>query len=170
MAFICPRRRSSNERNLNPTAGIMMEHGIPAEVQCPICQDIFLDPSTLPCGHTFCLGCLRNTYAHSTRSGIAPVCATCRALLPKRRARSSINYQFRDLLQRCYSEAERARRAETQPPVTPPPPAEIAGGCPASGQALGKPYMPRGVATSNGRAAVYEGTFLQAAPVATDNA
>jgi tripartite motif-containing protein 2/3 len=27
-------------------------------VECGICLDIYTDPRVLPCGHTFCLGCL----------------------------------------------------------------------------------------------------------------
>lgn len=27
-------------------------------MECPICQEIFKNPTTLPCGHTFCMKCL----------------------------------------------------------------------------------------------------------------
>ena len=113
----------------------MLEDGtpLPADVLCPICCDIFLDPTTLPCGHTFCQGCLADSAAHAARSRTAPRCGTCREPLPKRRpGEGAINFQFRDLLQRCYTEAERARRAEAQPAA---PPAEATNSC--------KPYMPR---------------------------
>lgn len=28
-------------------------------LKCPVCQDIFTDPVTLPCGHDFCLTCIQ---------------------------------------------------------------------------------------------------------------
>uniref|UniRef100_A0A3P9KFN2 RING-type domain-containing protein n=1 Tax=Oryzias latipes TaxID=8090 RepID=A0A3P9KFN2_ORYLA len=44
---------------------------------CPVCQDIFIDPRQLPCGHSMCLSCLNNLLDHSSDSPLR--CPDCRA-------------------------------------------------------------------------------------------
>jgi hypothetical protein len=45
---------------------------------CIICHNVFDDPSSLKCGHAFCLECLNSTL------GISRRCPTCRVTVPKK--------------------------------------------------------------------------------------
>ncbi|KAL6120047.1 uncharacterized protein ACO6RY_04489 [Pungitius sinensis] len=46
------------------------------ELSCPICLQLFSDPVVLPCGHNYCLACIRMT-ADST-DNTSPRCPECR--------------------------------------------------------------------------------------------
>ncbi|KIW66712.1 hypothetical protein PV04_06017 [Phialophora macrospora] len=46
------------------------------ELECQVCYQIMLDPSTTACGHTFCRKCLSRAMDHSN------YCPMCRRLLP----------------------------------------------------------------------------------------
>ncbi|MGL5843068.1 MAG: RING finger domain-containing protein, partial [Aeromonas hydrophila] len=36
------------------------------QLQCPICLDVFTDPVTTPCGHNFCMLCLKKFWDSSS--------------------------------------------------------------------------------------------------------
>ncbi|GAA5869904.1 hypothetical protein JCM8547_008101 [Rhodosporidiobolus lusitaniae] len=44
--------------------------------ECQVCVQLFHEPVTVPCGHSFCRGCLARAYDHST------LCPLCRSSLP----------------------------------------------------------------------------------------
>ena len=46
--------------------------------KCMICFDSLRDPTTLPCGHSFCTGCVSELRA----KGVSETCPLCRAPLP----------------------------------------------------------------------------------------
>lgn len=51
-------------------------------LRCPICQDFFTDPVTLPCGHDFCLTCIKAVW-ETDGSDEGPVfCPECQIFLP----------------------------------------------------------------------------------------
>ncbi|XP_058251905.1 E3 ubiquitin-protein ligase TRIM21-like [Hemibagrus wyckioides] len=50
------------------------------ELQCPICQDVFTDPVTTPCGHNFCMICLKEFWDSSSHCQ----CPVCKTDFPKR--------------------------------------------------------------------------------------
>ena len=53
---------------------------------CSICQDIFDDPQSLPCMHTFCKGCI-NEHFRVNKESSCPLCrnpAWKRQLVPNR--------------------------------------------------------------------------------------
>ena len=56
---------------------------IEAEFTCPICEEIFTQPKTIPCLHTFCEQCIRATIEASERLGNELRCPVCRAELPR---------------------------------------------------------------------------------------
>ena len=84
---------------------------LPEEVLCGVCLSLFIDPCTLTCGHTWCERCLREICSRA-----AARCPSCRARIL---SPPSVNIQFRKLLQRCFGEAERARRERLPPSDTP---------------------------------------------------
>ncbi|XP_051555436.1 E3 ubiquitin/ISG15 ligase TRIM25-like isoform X2 [Myxocyprinus asiaticus] len=56
------------------------------ELTCPVCLDLYRDPHMLPCGHNFCLPCLRRLKSRSDRGRLR--CPECR-----QSHRSSANWQ-----------------------------------------------------------------------------
>ena len=97
------------KRGRRDTAASMAS--LPEEVLCGVCLSIFVDPCTLTCGHTWCERCLREICCRP-----AARCPACRARIL---SLASVNIQFRQLLQRCFGEAERARRERLPPNDTP---------------------------------------------------
>lgn len=47
-----------------------------SELECQVCVQLFLDPLTAPCGHTFCQRCLQRALDHSDK------CPLCRSDFP----------------------------------------------------------------------------------------
>ncbi|XP_020896601.2 E3 ubiquitin-protein ligase TRIM71 [Exaiptasia diaphana] len=52
-----------------------------AQLTCVICNDIFTDPRTLPCLHTFCFKCIKNWNEACQREMKRLRCPTCRAVV-----------------------------------------------------------------------------------------
>lgn len=46
---------------------------IPAFLKCPICFMLFVNPSRINCGHTFCLACIR-TWTKKQSPAACPIC------------------------------------------------------------------------------------------------
>lgn len=49
----------------------------PEAFSCPICLEILRDPATLPCGHTYCLVCIRTHWDQAAAKGSCE-CPQCR--------------------------------------------------------------------------------------------
>ncbi|CAJ1085876.1 E3 ubiquitin-protein ligase TRIM39-like [Xyrichtys novacula] len=62
------------------------------QFQCTICQQVFTDPVTTPCGHNFCLSCIQSEWD----SGDACQCPACDKSFPSR-PEISINTAFKEL-------------------------------------------------------------------------
>eukprot|EP00158_Paraphelidium_tribonemae_P007763 Partr_v1_DN28352_c3_g1_i5_m79302 putative RING finger len=55
-------------------------------VLCTICVDIFANPFTLECGHSFCYACISGWFDTSCGDGddyISPTCPTCRRIVSR---------------------------------------------------------------------------------------
>uniref|UniRef100_A0A8C4X1V8 Uncharacterized protein n=1 Tax=Eptatretus burgeri TaxID=7764 RepID=A0A8C4X1V8_EPTBU len=53
------------------------------EFTCVVCFELFTEPVTLPCGHSFCCGCLEK-YWKSNDETTAVLCPTCREVFPQK--------------------------------------------------------------------------------------
>lgn len=54
---------------------------IEESLECPVCQDVFTDPVTLPCGHNFCLSCIRTVWETDDSNKVPLFCPECQVLL-----------------------------------------------------------------------------------------
>jgi len=60
------------------------EEDVPLELRCPICLDLYQKPLFLPCGHTYCKGCIQQVVDKGdkeTKKKQRFVCPTCRNII-----------------------------------------------------------------------------------------
>ena len=58
-----------------------------AEMKCPVCRTLEVDPCTLQCGHTICQLCLARMYKNSYK--VCPMCKEPWSMFP------AISYDYR---------------------------------------------------------------------------
>ena len=56
---------------------------IEEEITCSICGDLFTDPKTIPCLHTFCKQCIEKSIESNKKIASMVCCPLCRAPLPR---------------------------------------------------------------------------------------
>ena len=56
---------------------------IEEEITCSICGNLFTDPKTIPCLHTFCKQCIEKSIESSKKLGSIVCCPLCRAPIPR---------------------------------------------------------------------------------------
>ncbi|CAK9111852.1 unnamed protein product [Durusdinium trenchii] len=78
---------------------------VPPHLECAICWKLLLEPVSVPCGHTFCQGCLAQAL------GYRNVCSVCRAPVPPGQA---VNVLIRSMIAEQYPRALAHRRQEQQ--------------------------------------------------------
>ncbi|XP_031749164.1 E3 ubiquitin/ISG15 ligase TRIM25-like [Xenopus tropicalis] len=72
------------------------------ELNCSICWDIYTDPVTLPCGHSFCQGCIGRTWDGQKEIGETPSCPECRQRY-RRQPELKRNLRLRNIAERLLS-------------------------------------------------------------------
>ncbi|XP_030634327.1 tripartite motif-containing protein 16-like [Chanos chanos] len=53
------------------------------QFMCPVCLDLFKDPVTIPCGHSYCMGCIRGYWGQDDQKGVYS-CPQCRQNIRQR--------------------------------------------------------------------------------------
>uniref|UniRef100_A0A8C4Q061 Uncharacterized protein n=1 Tax=Eptatretus burgeri TaxID=7764 RepID=A0A8C4Q061_EPTBU len=53
------------------------------ELTCPVCFELYNEPTTLPCGHSFCLVCIETSWK-SRGEDTGCVCPSCREVFPQK--------------------------------------------------------------------------------------
>ena len=56
---------------------------IEEEITCSICGDLFTDPKTIPCLHTFCKQCIEKSIESNKKMSSVVCCPLCRTSLPR---------------------------------------------------------------------------------------
>ncbi|XP_065886762.1 E3 ubiquitin-protein ligase TRIM71-like [Dysidea avara] len=56
---------------------------IEEEITCSICGNLFTDPKTIPCLHTFCKRCIERSIESNKKMAVIVSCPLCRASLPQ---------------------------------------------------------------------------------------
>ena len=73
--------------NLNRTSSLQQSEEelqqIEEEITCAICGNLYNDPKTIPCLHTFCKSCLEGSIKSNKKMAVEVSCPVCRAPLPR---------------------------------------------------------------------------------------
>ncbi|XP_066400657.1 uncharacterized protein [Miscanthus floridulus] len=80
------------------------------ELSCAICLEICFEPTTTPCGHSFCMKCLRHAAAKCGKR-----CPKCRQLISNSRS-CTINTVLWNTIQLLFPSEVEARKSSTSPP------------------------------------------------------
>ncbi|CAM9489660.1 unnamed protein product, partial [Phaeothamnion confervicola] len=79
---------------------------VPAEFECVLCLRLYFEPVSLPCGHTYCRGCLKRALKSATR------CPVCRAPTVPDAAGAAANLVIVSCIQRLHRDAYAERGRE----------------------------------------------------------
>lgn len=69
-------------------------------LKCPVCQDFFTDPVTLPCGHHFCLTCIQAVWETDGSEDGPFFCPECQIFFPadlKLEVNTSLQIKVKDV-------------------------------------------------------------------------
>ncbi|KAL3526139.1 hypothetical protein ACH5RR_014511 [Cinchona calisaya] len=105
------KKRSGNESYVQGSTVSSSSSAIPCidrlreELSCAICLEICFEPSTTPCGHSFCKKCLR-----SAADKCGKKCPKCRQLISNGRS-STVNTVLWNTIQLLFPQEVEARKA-----------------------------------------------------------
>jgi len=71
---------------------------IEEEITCAICRDLFNDPKTIPCLHTFCKSCLEKSIETNKKMMVDVCCPSCRAPVHSEIASIPTNFTIKSLV------------------------------------------------------------------------
>lgn len=83
--------------------------------KCPVCQDFFTDPVTLPCGHDFCLTCIQTVWETDGPNEGPFFCPECQIFLP-----SDLTLEINTSLQTKVKDFTTNKQPAAQLQATPP--------------------------------------------------
>ena len=69
------------------------------EVTCSICKEIFTEPKTISCLHTFCEACIKLTIGGNKRLGNKNCCPICRTEFPEDATKILVNFSIKRLIE-----------------------------------------------------------------------
>ena len=69
------------------------------EVTCSICKEIFTEPKTISCLHTFCEACIKLTIESNKRLGSKNCCPMCRTEFPDDVTKIPVNFSIKRLIE-----------------------------------------------------------------------
>ncbi|CAM9631229.1 unnamed protein product, partial [Heterosigma akashiwo] len=69
----CSKLKTERENKMASSAGTESEVNIPQEFECNVCLNLLFEPTSLPCGHSYCKACLKKTLEFKQE------CPSCRA-------------------------------------------------------------------------------------------
>ena len=90
---------------------------IEEEITCSICQDVFTEPKTILCLHTFCEQCIESSIESSRRSGSNISCPLCRTELSQDVAKLPTNFAIKRLIEIFRKRQESMRTTPRAKPV-----------------------------------------------------
>ncbi|KAL4852999.1 E3 ubiquitin-protein ligase [Chlorella vulgaris] len=87
-----------------------MDRRLQRQCECPVCFEYFTEPSTLPCGHTFCMACIQRWLGNARNQRRCPLCKTTVPYGHELR----VNILLRDLVQTLQEHEEQEERQQQQ--------------------------------------------------------
>uniref|UniRef100_A0A3P8VWN5 E3 ubiquitin-protein ligase Midline-1-like n=1 Tax=Cynoglossus semilaevis TaxID=244447 RepID=A0A3P8VWN5_CYNSE len=82
-------------------------------LKCPVCQEVFIDPVTLPCGHDFCLTCIQAVWETDGKTEGPLFCPECQIFLS-----SGLRLEINNSLQTKVKDFTASRSSPLQPEST----------------------------------------------------
>lgn len=82
-------------------------------LKCPVCQEVFIDPVTLPCGHDFCLTCIQAVWETDGKTEGPLFCPECQIFLS-----SELRLEINNSLQTKVKDFTASRSSPLQPEST----------------------------------------------------
>ena len=78
-------------------------------LDCSICHDVIVDPVMGPCGHDFCLACIKKWYSTDSQQE-SVICPLCRAKLPEKYTDMHRCIRLMNISEKLFPEKVRERR------------------------------------------------------------
>jgi len=86
------------------------------ELSCTLCLELFYEPTTLRCGHTFCMSCIKKSIIHKNE---CPICREVVTHIP------SSSVTLRNICNHHFPKQYEARRADFQQLLEEKPPSRL---------------------------------------------